>query len=86
MTRWLFLACGVLATILGLFLAAGAHDPGIRVHGFMISGFGIALSFWMVHRWPLAVAEPGAAAQVAPPAPVVGDARAAERRELVEPA
>ena len=81
MTRWLFLASGVLATILGLLLAARAGDPAIHIHGFMIAGFGVGLSFWLIGRWPLG-AEAGHATAPAE-APAVVEVAKAREPELV---
>lgn len=39
---------GVLLGFLGLFLASGAHDPGMFLGGLLFCFFGVALNFWLI--------------------------------------
>lgn len=39
---------GVALGFLGLFLAAGAKDPGMFLGGMLFCFFGVALNFWLI--------------------------------------
>ncbi|MFY8092521.1 MAG: hypothetical protein ACOVN0_03465 [Niveispirillum sp.] len=39
---------GILLGFLGLFLAAGARDPGMFLGGLLFCFFGVALNFWLI--------------------------------------
>jgi cytochrome c oxidase cbb3-type subunit 1 len=39
-----------LAGIIGLFITANAHDPGMAIHGYLFVGFCVAGVFWMIKR------------------------------------
>lgn len=39
---------GVVMGFLGLFLAAGAKDPGMFLGGMLFCLFGVALNFWLI--------------------------------------
>jgi multisubunit Na+/H+ antiporter MnhC subunit len=51
MSKWFFVALGVLLALIGLFLASRTHDTGLAVHGFLLAGFGVALNFWLIGNW-----------------------------------
>jgi len=40
-----------LLGLIGLFLAAGAHDQTMYVVGLILFGFGILYNFWLIKRW-----------------------------------
>ena len=39
---------GIALGFLGLFLAAGAKDPGMFLAGLLFCLFGVALNFWLI--------------------------------------
>lgn len=39
---------GIAMGFLGLFLAAGARDPGMFLGGMLFCFFGVALNFWLI--------------------------------------
>jgi len=39
---------GVALGFIGLFLAAGAKDPGMFLGGMLFCLFGVALNFWLI--------------------------------------
>ena len=39
-----------LAGIIGLFITAKAHDPGMAIHGYLFVAFCVAGVFWMIKR------------------------------------
>ncbi|MCC7271672.1 MAG: hypothetical protein IT561_03325 [Alphaproteobacteria bacterium] len=41
---------GILG-ILGLFLAARAHDPQMYVVGLVFAIFAVLFDFWLIKRW-----------------------------------
>jgi hypothetical protein len=51
MSNWLFGGLGIVIALIGLFLAAGARDTGIAVHGYMLAAFGVGLNFWLIRNW-----------------------------------
>jgi type IV secretory pathway TrbD component len=53
MSKWFFVALGVLLALIGLLLAARGQDAGLSLHGFLLAGFGIALNFWLIGHWEI---------------------------------
>ncbi|MGE0725072.1 MAG: hypothetical protein AB7O45_11900 [Alphaproteobacteria bacterium] len=37
--------------IVGLFLAANAHDPQMYVVGLIVAAFAVLFDFWLIKRW-----------------------------------
>ena len=50
MGNYVFGAFMALLAVLGLFMAAGAHDPFFRFSGFLIFGFGVFFIFGLIHH------------------------------------
>ena len=50
MGNYVFGGVMALLALLGLFMAAGAHDPFFRFSGFLIFGFGVFFIFGLIHH------------------------------------
>ena len=48
MLHFLFAAFGVFVGLIGLFMAARAHDTGIELFGFALMAFGVLFCWWMM--------------------------------------
>ncbi|MBP7334504.1 hypothetical protein [Niveispirillum sp.] len=48
MTNIVLRLVGIALGFLGLFLAAGAKDPGMFLGGMLFCLFGVALNFWLI--------------------------------------
>jgi uncharacterized membrane protein len=48
MSYWIFGVFAVIAGLVGLFMAAGAHDVGIQTFGYALMAFGVLFCWWMI--------------------------------------
>jgi hypothetical protein len=48
MSHWIMGIMSVLFALIGLFLAAGAHDTGIFIFGLGLFGSGVLFAWWMI--------------------------------------
>jgi len=48
MSHWIMGVLAVLFGLVGLFMAAGAHDFGIYYFGLTLAAFGVLFGWWMI--------------------------------------
>jgi uncharacterized membrane protein len=48
MSHWIMGVLAVLFGLIGLFMAAGAHDFGIFYFGLGLAAFGVLFGWWMI--------------------------------------
>lgn len=48
MSHWIMGILAGVSGLIGLFMAAAAHDPGIFWFGLTLSAFGVLFSWWMI--------------------------------------
>lgn len=48
MGKWIFGIVAVLLALLGMILAANAHDTGMFVGGMLFTLFGVGVNFWLI--------------------------------------
>ncbi|SNS71348.1 MULTISPECIES: hypothetical protein [unclassified Azospirillum] len=48
MGKWIFGIFAVLLALLGMILAANAHDTGMFVGGMLFTLFGVGVNFWLI--------------------------------------
>lgn len=48
MSHWIMGIFAALCALVGLFMAAGAHDAGISIFGLGLFGTGVLFAWWMI--------------------------------------
>jgi hypothetical protein len=48
MSHWIMGILAGISGLIGFFMAAGAHDPGIFWFGLTLAAFGVLFGWWMI--------------------------------------